>query len=68
MYISFFQKDEVKCLKGKEILPNDTGLVYSERFKREIIPNVSSVHIPVEIYDGGSPIYYNFLYIPLVAI
>ena len=25
----------------------------SERFKANITTNVSSVHIPVEIYDGG---------------
>ncbi|XP_052250046.1 voltage-dependent calcium channel subunit alpha-2/delta-2-like isoform X2 [Dreissena polymorpha] len=39
-------------LKSKDIKDNDTGLEYSERFKQYIIPNMSSVHIPVEIYDG----------------
>ncbi|XP_060595875.1 voltage-dependent calcium channel subunit alpha-2/delta-2-like isoform X2 [Ruditapes philippinarum] len=46
------KKEDFTCLKAKEILPNNTGLVYSERFKQKIIPNVSSIHIPVEIYDG----------------
>ncbi|KAH3892414.1 hypothetical protein DPMN_016532 [Dreissena polymorpha] len=41
-------------LKSKDIKDNDTGLEYSERFKQYIIPNMSSVHIPVEIYDGVS--------------
>ncbi|KAL4227116.1 hypothetical protein ACF0H5_015089 [Mactra antiquata] len=40
------------CLIAKNILENDTRLVHSDRFKQEIIPNISSVHIPVEIYDG----------------
>jgi len=40
-------------LRAKEIMENDTRLVEDERFKIAIIPNISSVHIPVEIYDGG---------------
>ncbi|XP_053376800.1 voltage-dependent calcium channel subunit alpha-2/delta-2-like [Mercenaria mercenaria] len=46
------KKSELECLKSKEIMDNDSRLVYSERFKQKIIPNNSSVHIPVEIYDG----------------
>ncbi|XP_052779430.1 voltage-dependent calcium channel subunit alpha-2/delta-2-like isoform X2 [Mya arenaria] len=45
-----------KCLKSKEIKPDDPRLVYNERFKQMIIPNMSSVHIPVEIYDGDKEI------------
>lgn len=47
------QESDFECLKSKEIMPNETGLVYNERFKQKIIPDKSSVHIPVEIYDGG---------------
>ena len=40
-------------INTKLLLENDTRFKKSERFGQPIIHNISSVHIPVEIYDGG---------------
>ena len=32
---------------------NVTGLLFDAHFNQEVDFNISSVHIPVEIYDGG---------------
>ena len=47
------QKDEVEYVNTKLLLENDTRFVKSDRFGQPILPNISSVHIPVEIYDGS---------------
>ena len=47
------QLGDVTYIKSKEIGPNDTDYEYSEVFKQNVNYNVSSVHIPVEIFEGG---------------
>ncbi|KAK3595583.1 hypothetical protein CHS0354_009540 [Potamilus streckersoni] len=46
------KKEDVEYVNSKDLLNNDTRLVYHERFKQKVSPNFTSVHIPVEIYDG----------------
>ncbi|KAH9510174.1 Voltage-dependent calcium channel subunit alpha-2/delta-2 [Bulinus truncatus] len=43
-------KESVNYVSSKDI--KDLPLTYVERFKKEVNFNTSSVHIPVEIYDG----------------
>ena len=51
--VLILQKENVEYVNTKELFENDTRLVFSDRFHQKVMPNVSSVHIPVEIYNGG---------------
>ena len=57
-----FQKENVEYVNTKELFENDSRLVYSDRFHQKVMPNVSSVHIPVEIYNGGKDFLKMLLY------
>lgn len=46
-----FQKEEVKYKNAKDMM--NEPLAYTERFEQKVNFSFSSVHIPVEIYDGG---------------
>lgn len=52
-FVTYKQKDDVTYMNSKELIEKGTELVYSEKFGREVNYNFSSVHIPVEIYDGS---------------
>ncbi|ESP00317.1 hypothetical protein LOTGIDRAFT_238600 [Lottia gigantea] len=44
------QKEDVEYFNAN--MPTDIPLAYNERFKQDVSFNLSSVHIPVEIYNG----------------
>ncbi|CAG5136255.1 unnamed protein product, partial [Candidula unifasciata] len=46
-------KDDVTYMNSKELDEKDVELTYSDKFGRRVNFNFSSVHIPVEIYDGN---------------
>ena len=51
IYLVIFQIGDVDYVNTKNI--DDSDFVYSEKFKQKVNFNYSSVHIPVEIYEGG---------------
>jgi hypothetical protein len=48
-----FQINDVDYVAAKKVSANDTRFTFSPQFKQKIAGNFSSVHIPVEIYEGG---------------
>ncbi|CAG5128291.1 unnamed protein product, partial [Candidula unifasciata] len=47
------KKDDVTYMNAKELAEKKINLTYDEQFGREVNFDFSSVHIPVEIYDGN---------------
>ena len=45
---------DVDYVAAKKIQDNDTRLQHNPQFQQRVAMNVSSVHIPVEIYEGGT--------------
>lgn len=52
--LCILQKEDVVYFNAKDTMKAlDSNLTYDPHFKQEVSFNYSSVHIPVEIYDGG---------------
>ena len=47
------QLDEVEYVNAKRVNESAPGFVFSQKFKQKVNFDYSSVHIPVEIYEGG---------------
>ncbi|XP_064633764.1 voltage-dependent calcium channel subunit alpha-2/delta-2-like isoform X2 [Lineus longissimus] len=47
---------DVEYVAAKKVSANDTRFTFSPQFKQKVAENFSSVHIPVEIYEGDSKI------------
>ncbi len=48
-----FQKGDISYINAKEINQSNPDYVYDPAFKQAVNEKDSSVHIPVEIYEGG---------------
>ena len=53
-YFCVFQKGDVEYISAKDMNPEiEAEMEYSTLFKQKVNLTSSSVHIPVEIFDGG---------------
>ncbi len=49
----FLQLNDIEWVNAKKINDSEPGFVFSEKFRQKVNFNYSSVHIPVEIWEGG---------------
>ena len=58
---TIFQLGDVDYVHAKRINDSDPDYRYSEQFRQRVGFNTSSIHIPVEIYEGGQSLWYILL-------